>query len=299
MEAYLQAKDLDVWRVTNEGMKNDTKKEKQFDMIAKSIILSSLDVGVFNRVFNCENAHELWKTINEQNKGSKEVANEHYDCLLKEFNSFKQLANKNVESMYSHLNVLVNDINALGVKNITDLNINRKILQSLRKPNYDLMKAIIYGKKLEELKPSHILSKIMAHELQIMPKSKKAPQEPSSPTTSDRGEAPDLSVSGDNFDLVGGDPHDPTMTSETRSANAITEPTPDGYRPCWRKISLITKINSRAQSKNEQESEASNLNTTRRWSSESQRTSRIFVCFGVAKAGCKTKLMLQKIHDSD
>jgi hypothetical protein len=59
MEAYLQAKDLDVWRVTDEGMRNGTKKEKQFDVIAKSIILFSLDIGVFNRVFNCENAHEL------------------------------------------------------------------------------------------------------------------------------------------------------------------------------------------------------------------------------------------------
>jgi hypothetical protein len=55
---------------------------------------------------------------------------------------------------------------------------------------------------------------------------------------------PDLLVIGDNFDLVGGDPHDPTTTSETRSANTITEPTPDGYRPWWRKISLITKTNS-------------------------------------------------------
>jgi hypothetical protein len=27
MEAYLQVKDLDVWRVTDEGMKNSTKKE--------------------------------------------------------------------------------------------------------------------------------------------------------------------------------------------------------------------------------------------------------------------------------
>jgi hypothetical protein len=188
MEAYLQAKDLDVWRVTDEGMRKGTKKEKQFDVIAKSIILSSLDVGIYNRVFNCENAHELWKTIKEQNEGSKEVANERYGCLLGEFNSFKQLANENAETMYSCLNVLVNEINALGVKNITDVNINRKILQSLRKPDYDLVKAIIYEKKLKELKPSHILSKIMARELQIMPKSKKAPQEktqePSSPTTS-------------------------------------------------------------------------------------------------------------------
>jgi hypothetical protein len=146
--------------------------------------LSSLDVGVFNRVFTCENAHELWKTIKEQNESSKEIANERYCCLLEEFNSFKQLANENAESMYSRLNVLVNEINALGVKDITDLNINRKILQSLRKPDYDLVKAIIYEKKLEELKSSHILSKIMAHELQLMPKSKKVPQEPSSPTTS-------------------------------------------------------------------------------------------------------------------
>jgi hypothetical protein len=82
----------------------------------------------------------------------------------------------------------------------------------------------------------------------------------------DRGGVPDLSVSGDSFDLVGDDPHDPTTTSETRSANAIAEPTPDGYQPCRRKISLITKINSCTQSKNEQESEASNLNITRRWS---------------------------------
>jgi hypothetical protein len=81
--------------------------------------------------------------------------------------------------MYSHLNVLVNEINALCVKNITDLNINRKILQSLRRPNYDLVKAIIYEKKLEELKSSHILSKIMEHELQIMPKFEKASQEKS------------------------------------------------------------------------------------------------------------------------
>jgi hypothetical protein len=64
----------------------------------------------------------------------------------------------------------------------------------------------------------------------------------------DRGGVPDLSVSGDNFDLVVVDPHDPTTTSETRSANAIT------------------KINSCTQSKNEQEFEANNLNITRRWS---------------------------------
>jgi hypothetical protein len=64
-------------------MRNGTKKEKQFHVIAKSITLSSLDVGVLNRCFNCENAHELRKTIKEQNEGSKEVANERYCVSLR------------------------------------------------------------------------------------------------------------------------------------------------------------------------------------------------------------------------
>jgi hypothetical protein len=44
----------------------------------------------------------------------------------------------------------------------------------------------------------------------------------------DRGGVPDLSVSGDKSDLVVVDSHDPTTASETRSANVVTEPTPDG-----------------------------------------------------------------------
>jgi microcompartment protein CcmL/EutN len=79
--------------------------------------------------------------------------------------------------MYSHLNVLLNEINASGVKNITELNINRKILQSLQKANYHSINTIIDEMKLEELKSSQILSRIMEHLLQIMPKSKKVPQE--------------------------------------------------------------------------------------------------------------------------
>ena len=41
-----------------------------------------------------------------------------------------------------------------------------------------------------------------------------APLAPDFATGTDRGGVPDLSVSGDNFDLVEVDPHDPTTTSE-------------------------------------------------------------------------------------
>ena len=60
MQAHLQARGLDVWRVTDLGKKNETKAERQYDAIAKSILLSSLCDSVFNRVYVCEDAHKLW-----------------------------------------------------------------------------------------------------------------------------------------------------------------------------------------------------------------------------------------------
>jgi hypothetical protein len=59
--------------------------------------------------------------------------------------------------MYSRLNVLVNEINALGVKDITDLNMNCKILQSLWKP--DSTRNLSFYDKIhcDEVKFGHIM----------------------------------------------------------------------------------------------------------------------------------------------
>jgi hypothetical protein len=94
---------------------------------------------------------------------------------------------------------------------------------------------------------------------------------------------PDLSVSGDKFDFVVVDPHDPTTTSKLESTNAIAEPTPDGYKPCRCKVSLIMKIVSCTQSKNEHEKEASNLTITRRWSLQYMKAA-LCGCSVVAKS---------------
>jgi len=57
-------------------MKNKGCQEKQYDVIGKSIILSFLCDDVFNRVFVSKNSFELWKSINENHNGTKDVANE-------------------------------------------------------------------------------------------------------------------------------------------------------------------------------------------------------------------------------
>ena len=82
---------------------------------------------MFNRVFAYENTKVLWKTISENHEGTKDVANERYHVLIDKLNSLKQLDHENAETMYSRLNVLVNEINSLGVKKIGDAELNHKI----------------------------------------------------------------------------------------------------------------------------------------------------------------------------
>ena len=154
MQTHLQATGLNVWRVVSEGIKNNGHQEKQHDVTAKCIILSSLSDNVLIRVYSCENAKELWKTIIENHKGTEDVANKRYHVLIDKFNSFKQLDDENAESMYSRLNTLVNEVNSLGVKQIEDLELIRKILHSLRRPDYDLVTTILYEKDLTTMTPN-------------------------------------------------------------------------------------------------------------------------------------------------
>ena len=89
MQAHLQTRGLDVWRVTEVGKKNETKAERQYDAIAKSILLSALCDIVFNRVCTCEDAHKLLTQIVENHEGTNDVANQKYHILGEELSSFK------------------------------------------------------------------------------------------------------------------------------------------------------------------------------------------------------------------
>ena len=64
--------------------------------------------------------------------------------------------------MYSRLNTLVNEINSLGVKQIDDTELIRKILHSLRRPEYDLVITMLYEKELDTLTPNQVLNKVIA-----------------------------------------------------------------------------------------------------------------------------------------
>jgi hypothetical protein len=58
--------------------------------------------------------------------------------------------------MYSRLNVLVNEINSLGIKQIEETELNRKILHSLRRADYELVTSTLYEKELKTMTPNQL-----------------------------------------------------------------------------------------------------------------------------------------------
>jgi hypothetical protein len=94
---------------------------------------------------------------------------EEKDELLKvELNKFKMNNDEGVEQMYSRMGVLIQNINALNVANLTEQAIIRKILQTLPKPKYNIVKALLFEKNFSTLTITEAVNKIRSHEMFMM-----------------------------------------------------------------------------------------------------------------------------------
>jgi hypothetical protein len=73
-----------------------------------------------------------------------------------------------VEQMYSRMGVLIQSINALDVVNLSEQEIISKILQTLPKPRYNIVKALLFEKDFTTLTITEVVSKIRSREMFMM-----------------------------------------------------------------------------------------------------------------------------------
>jgi hypothetical protein len=74
------------------------------------------------------------------------------------------LANENANDMYSRLNILVEEVNGLGLTQISQLDVVRKILIVLPIEKYGHIVTVLHQKDLS-ITTTQILGKINAHEM--------------------------------------------------------------------------------------------------------------------------------------
>ena len=85
---------------------------------ARNTLFRGLCKDVFNHVRNHKDVHSLWSDICALHEGTKSEHEEHYHLVMKKLNSFEMLPSESANEMYSRLNVLVEEVNELGLTQV-------------------------------------------------------------------------------------------------------------------------------------------------------------------------------------
>jgi hypothetical protein len=139
MACYLEAVDLGVWRVTRDRMKSPriprnpprVRKKIHLNARAKNCLYESLSMDIFNQVFTLKTANEIWLKLHELHDDTSNVREQKHCLVLNEYNSFAMKDDELVRDMYSRLNLIVNELNSIGINKLGDADIVRKIISLL------------------------------------------------------------------------------------------------------------------------------------------------------------------------
>ena len=136
MEAYLEALDVGILRAASQGfpkpkdpinLQGDEVHYEKWNAKARNTLFRGLCMDVFNRVQNHKDTHALWSDICALYEGTKSEREECYHLVMKKLNSFEMLSKESANKMYSRLNVLVEEVNGLGLTQMQPSDVVRKI----------------------------------------------------------------------------------------------------------------------------------------------------------------------------
>ena len=120
---------------------------------------------MFNHVRNHKDVHALWSDIYALHEGTKSEREERYHLVMKKLNSFEMLPKESANEMYSRLNVLVEEVNRLGLTQMHPSDVVKKILSVLPIDKYVHIVTVLHQGDLSTATPTQILGKINAHEM--------------------------------------------------------------------------------------------------------------------------------------
>jgi hypothetical protein len=171
MACYLEVVDLGVWRVTRDEMKpsknpkkptTGEEKEIHLNARAKNCLYESFSMDIFNQVFTLKTTNEIWLKLHELHDGTSNVREQKHCLVLNEYNSFAMKDNELVRDMYSRLNLIINELNSIGINKLGDADIVRKIISLLPQQRYG---SIITIEDLSTMTLTILIGKIAAFEI--------------------------------------------------------------------------------------------------------------------------------------
>ena len=117
--------------------------------MALNTIYNAIDSKVFEQIKDCERANEVWKRLEEIYEGTPVVKSAKLYILNDKLTSFKMKDDESILEMFHRLQVIINDLKALGEK-INDDDVSHRFLMCLP-PRFETLRLIIIRGGLKQL----------------------------------------------------------------------------------------------------------------------------------------------------
>ncbi|GJW55917.1 zf-CCHC domain-containing protein [Tanacetum coccineum] len=186
-ETYVKSKDLDLWHVITEGdfppiqnnpetkqdevvsfekQNDDLKKKLAKNNGAKIVIYNALPRKEYERIFMCNTAKEIWKTLLIAHQCNSHVKDNKIDLLVQQYEKFVISEDESIDSSFARFNIIITSLKALDEGN-SSKNYVRKFLRALHPKWRANVTAIGESKDLTSLSLDELIGNLKVHELII------------------------------------------------------------------------------------------------------------------------------------
>ncbi|GJS99935.1 retrovirus-related pol polyprotein from transposon TNT 1-94 [Tanacetum coccineum] len=186
-ETYVKSKDLDLWHVITNGdfqpiIQNPETKldevvpfEKQTDDLkrrlaknneAKMVIYNALPRKEYERIFMCNTAKEIWKTLLITHQGNSQVKDNKIDLLVQQYEQFVISEDESIDSAFARFNTIITSLKALD-EGYSSKNYVRKFLRALHPKWRAKVTTIEESKDLTSLSLDELIGNLKVHEMII------------------------------------------------------------------------------------------------------------------------------------
>ncbi|GJU49469.1 DUF4219 domain-containing protein [Tanacetum coccineum] len=163
-KSYPETKLDEVMRF--EKQSDDLKKKLAKNNEAKMVIYNALPRIEYERIFMCNTAKEIWKTLLITHQGNNQVKDNKIDLLVQQYEQFVISEDETIDSNFARFNTIITSLIALD-EGYSSKNYVRKFLRALHPKWRAKVTAIEESKDLTSLSLDELIRNLKVHEMII------------------------------------------------------------------------------------------------------------------------------------
>ncbi|GJX74059.1 retrovirus-related pol polyprotein from transposon TNT 1-94 [Tanacetum coccineum] len=149
-----------------EKQSDELKRRLAKNNEAKMVIYNALPRKEYERIFMCNTAKEIWKTLLITHQGNSQVKDNKINLLVQQYEQFVISEDESIDSAFARFNTIITSLKALD-EGYSSKNYVRKFLRALHPKWRAKVTAIKESKDLTSLSLDELIGNLKVHEMII------------------------------------------------------------------------------------------------------------------------------------